>query len=161
MMTLWIVELNRHPWEDLREIAGSAGNVRGSLRRMLTAATPTDAEKAYWELENHVVVQGQLFESAERVVPVLLAALLDESPPHVRISILELLFQIVSGEAHPEEENQQIGDKCRQRAREGLWLLYRELSCSLKGQREAAVEVLEVLETDMHRVADFLEAIGD
>lgn len=93
-------------------------------------------------------------------VPVLLSALLDESPSPVRIRILELLFQIVSGEAHPDEDNKQLGDKCRQRGREGLWVLYRELSCSLKGQREAAVDVPEVLETDRRRVTDYMDAVA-
>jgi hypothetical protein len=146
-------ELQRHPWDALREASGTARNVPQALRKLFAARSPDEAEKAYWQLENHVVVQGQLFESAEHVVPVLLAALLDELPRHVRISVLELLFQIVAGETHDRERelgNASLSERCRQSAREGLWLLYGEW---LHGERDAAGDVIERIERDPGRLA--------
>jgi hypothetical protein len=119
----------------------------------LSAATPGEADAAYWKLENHVVVQGQLFQAAESVVPVLLAALVEPRPEHVRASVLELLFQILAGHADETEvalSNGGVADACKARAREGLWVLYGELQF---GHREAAIECIELIETDPTRLA--------
>jgi len=155
--SLAINEIDRIHWSRLREVSGSAENIPSALNELFSALTPSDVEIAYWKLENHVVVQGQLYEVAQFVVPVLLAALAEERPRHVRICILELLFQIVSGEADETElrvGNIDLVTECRARAREGLWILYREL---VFGEREAAREVIDVIETDLSRLAYFLE----
>lgn len=149
-------EIARLQWERLREACGSAEQIPYALVEMLNAPNPEAVDAAYWKLENHVVVQGQLFEVAEFVVSVLMAALLEERPRHVRISILELLFQIVSGEAHEDEVslgNADLAGKCQAKALEGLWVLYRELAF---GERDAAQEILEVIEKDTARLKSFL-----
>jgi len=158
MTSLVEVELQRTDWSGVREAAGPATAIPHAIRSLLIAATPEDVRPPYWELENHVVLQGQLFEAAADVVPVLLAALVDERPRHVRIAVLELLFQIVTGEPHVEEVergNADLTETCRARAREGLWLLYREL---VEGERDAARDVLQAVETDSARLMAFLEA---
>lgn len=158
MITFSISELEiaRLPWGRIREASGSAEQIPFALVEMLNATTPEAVNAAYWKLENHVVVQGQLFEVAEFVVSVLIAALLEEKPRHVRISILELLFQIVTGESHEYEirlGNADLHRKCRAKALEGLWVLYREL---IFGEREAAQEVIEAIETNADRLKSFL-----
>jgi hypothetical protein len=155
MITIWRVELDRHPWHELRAASGSAAEIRASLAELLTAGSPDGVEAAYWQLENHVVVQGQLFGVAPCVVSVLLAALLEDSPPFVRIGVLELLFQILSGESHESEKDKGLGPKCRELGRCGLWLLYGELEANSPGQSAAAVEVLELLENDESRLRAF------
>ena len=122
---------------------------------MLSARTPHAVEEAYWCLENHAVVQGQLFEVALHVVSVLMSALLDDSPVCVRIGILELLFQTLSGEAHASEPVQSLGEQCRSLAREGMWLLYGELEADLAGHRAAALDVIKILELDSSKLAYF------
>mgnify|MGYP007068388927 CR=1 FL=1 len=150
-------EIARWPWERLREACGSAEQIPLALIEMLNSQTPEAADSAYWKLENHVVVQGQLFEAAEFVVSALMASLLEERPLHVRVSVLELLFQIVSGEPHEDEirlGNIDLAKKCQAKALEGLWLLYHEL---LFGLREAAQEILEVIEKEPARLRSFLD----
>lgn len=152
------VELQRTDWSAVREATGSASGVPLAIRSLLAAPTPDEVRPPYWDLENHVVVQGQLFEAAAVVVPVLIAALLDDRPRHVRIAVLDLLFQIVSAEPHAEEierGNLDLTETCRARAREGLWLLYREF---LVGERDAALDVIEAVETDSARLMAFLDA---
>ncbi len=149
-----------HDWAALRVAGGLADKIPHALERLFRAKTPDEAESAYWGLENCVVVQGQLFEAAEDVVPVLLAALLEPSPSLVRISILELLFQIVSGDSHSEEPDVALGEKCRLRAREGLWVLYGELKSTHFGWREAAAEIIEVIAPDSRRLPSFLQELG-
>ncbi|WP_181871291.1 hypothetical protein [Sphaerisporangium album] len=102
-MSVVRVELDRHDWESLRMAGGTAEHVPGSILRLVAGQAEDEVSAAYWELENHVVVQGQLFESAYYVVPALLAALLEDPSRTARESILELLFQIVAGESHISE----------------------------------------------------------
>lgn len=150
-------ELDRPRWDQIREANGMAIKIPSALRELLAARSAEEVTRAYWKLENHVVVNGQLFESAAFVVPVLMAALVKfERPSFVRAGILELLFQIVHGEPHQDEIARgrvDLGDRCRQAAREGLWLLYREF---LRETHVGAREVLGVLAPDKARLV-FLE----
>jgi hypothetical protein len=152
-------EIDRVNWANLTEATGSAERIGAALRELLAAATPEEASDVYWKLENHIVVQGELFEAAEASTSVLVAALADERPRHIRIAALELLFQILSGQ--PSESKQtptrpDLADRCRARAREGLWLLIREL---VVGERAAATDVLELLNEE-ERVKAFKECMG-
>jgi hypothetical protein len=149
-------EIDRHPWQQLRSIRGVATDVPLALKRLLAADSSNEADAAYWQLENVVVVQGQLYESAAAVVSVVLAALLEPRPSYVEISLIELLFQIVAGEADSSERahgNADLGDHCRRLAREGLWTLYHKM---WSGHREGAQEILERIETDPDRLAWYL-----
>jgi hypothetical protein len=146
-------ELARIDWKTVREAAGSASDVPDALLALLAVENAKDVQAQYWRLENHVVVQGQVFEAGLLLVPALLAGLTESSPSYVRIGLLELLFQIVNGTPHEDEialGNTDLVERCRDRAREGLWLLYREL---VSGQYEAAFEVLEVIERDRDRLS--------
>jgi hypothetical protein len=142
-------ELSKTDWSHVTEAGGPATAVPLALRELFAARSPTEVEHAYWKLENHVVVQGQLFEAAIYVIPVLLAALATpERPRFVRIGILELLFQIVHGVTHEDEKKRGLADidvRCKTAARTGLWLLYREV---FAGEKEAALEVLRAIEDD-------------
>jgi len=146
-------EIGLHPWPQLRGACGSAEHVADALRELLEAADPVEAERAYWKLENHVVVQGQLYQAAESVVPVLLATLVDPCPRHVRISVMELLYQIVAAEPHESEVkkgNAALGEVCRELATQGKWLLYREL---IHGESSSACDVLEMIEERPDRIS--------
>jgi hypothetical protein len=152
-------ELSRTDWSRVTEATGPATGVPLSLRELFSALSPDEVTRAYWKLENHVVVQGQLFEAAIHVVPVLLAALATpERPRFVRIGILELLFQIVNGVTHEDERNRGLGDidaRCKMAARYGLWLLYREV---LVGEKAAAIEVLRAIDDNETRLSSFKQA---
>jgi hypothetical protein len=98
MMGLAELDTARIEWRDLSEAAGTTA--------------------AYWRLENHLVVQGSVFEAAEPSVSVLVAALADERPRHVRVSILDLLFQILNGGPDHSEVALLVGSypsRCGQR----------------------------------------------
>lgn len=80
-------EPRRHDWETLRVMGGRAGHVPAGIQKLLSSETEGDAWAAYWELENRVMVQGQLFEASQHLVPVLLAALADDVPQVARIAV--------------------------------------------------------------------------
>lgn len=143
-MTLAELEIARVNWSCLREAGGSAGEIGVGLAALLSASSSEQIEAAYWRLENHVVVQGEVFEVAEATVSVLVASLADRYPSQVRVAVLELLFQIVNGAASPGEitaGNHELLERCHARCREGFWLLVREF---VEGQ-PGALEVLEVV----------------
>ncbi|MFF3730304.1 hypothetical protein ACFYXM_08280 [Streptomyces sp. NPDC002476] len=150
------VEISRIQWETFRTFGNRSGNVPDALRRLLAAADEDEAMAAYWELENVVVVQGQLRSAALPVISVLLAGLLDELSADARDLVLELLQQIVMGESDEDEValgDSELGDRCREVARTGLWLVYRELGTR---RRETAEAVLERIESDQPRLAAYL-----
>ncbi|MEV0964717.1 MULTISPECIES: hypothetical protein [unclassified Streptomyces] len=153
------IEIGRLDWTAFRTLGDRTEKVPGALLRLFAAGTEDEAMAAYWELENVVVVQGQLYSAALPTVHVLLAALLDELSADARDLVLELLFQIVSGEADEEERgmgNSALGDLCRDAAREGLWLVYRELGTR---RRETAESILERIEGDEARLTAFLASL--
>src|SRR6266852_6321084 len=96
-------EVERVEWGRLTELAGSAERVGPALQRLLSARTAEESTGSYWQLENHVVAQASILEAAEPTVSVLVAALADERPRHVRIAGLDLLFQILSDQPHEPE----------------------------------------------------------
>ncbi|PZT71609.1 MULTISPECIES: hypothetical protein [unclassified Streptomyces] len=151
------VEIARTVWTDYRTMGDRSHEVPGALRRLLAASDEDEAMAAYWDLENVVVVQGQLHSAALPAVPVLLAGLLGELSPDARDLVLELLRQIVTGEPDEDERalgNTDLGDRCRAAARTGLWLVYRELTTR---RRDTAEAILARIEEDRARVAAYLE----
>ena len=154
------IERARWDWARLRQATGHAGHVPDSIRAMLKAGTPDELDERYWELENHVVIQGRLFQAAPPVVSVLMASLsCAERPDWVRVGLLDLLFQLVIGTSHESEianGAHLLGPTCKKAARHGLWVLYREL---VEGERDAAKDVLNQIEEDRDRLAATLAAL--
>ncbi|GAA1198633.1 hypothetical protein GCM10009654_64150 [Streptomyces hebeiensis] len=153
------IEVSRIAWEEFRTLGDRSEGVPDALRRLFAARTEDEAMSAYWDLENVVVVQGRLYAAALPTVSVSLAALLDDLSADARDLVLELIHQIVAGEADEDEVargNGDLGDRCREAARAGLWLVYRELGTR---RRETAEAVLERIEADGARRAAFLAGL--
>lgn len=153
------VEIARVRWETFRTLGNRFGGVPGALRRLFAAADEDEAMAAYWDLENVVVVQGQLHSAALPTVSVLLAGLLDELSADARDLALELLQHIVMGESDEDEKalgNTDLGDRCRAAARTGLWLVYRELGTR---RRETAEAILERIEDEKPRLTAYLAGV--
>jgi len=128
--------LGTSDWSEFKAANGNGEPVRIATAALLAAESGEAARAAYWRIENHAVVQGELFDVSEVCASALVAALADPRPYWVRIALLELLFQFLAG--HPKDMRQ----RCERAVREGLWLLRRE---ALLGEREAALDVLEQL----------------
>ncbi len=147
-MTFLESQISKHQWASLRVMGGDASGVPDALVSLSKADSPPAAERAYWMLENRVVVQCALFSSAPAVVEVLMAMLSMSPRRWVTISILELLYQILSGESHASEVARgraQLASECRSAAMPGFWLVCREVST---GERAAALDVLAILDGD-------------
>ncbi|WP_438015639.1 hypothetical protein WMF18_32900 [Sorangium sp. So ce315] len=130
--------------------------MRGALLDLLSAKSAEDCTGAYWGIENHAVVQGELYEIAEVCTSVLVASLVDRRPRFVRIAVLDLLFQILGGHASSLSFTPgDIVERCHHAAREGLWSLVDE---ALHGESEAARDVLGLLGEE-ERVDAILRAV--
>lgn len=148
-------EVDRVDWSALPVMGDRSSEVPASLAGLIGATTREEAKSFYWRLENVVVVQGQLFEAAPAVVSVLMAALSEGVPKPAKLDVLELLFQLVSGESDREARargNEALGDQCRERAREGLWTLYGEFGGEYEPE---ARDILGRIETNPDRLASW------
>lgn len=141
------IEVERVRWGEFRTVSGDAHEVAAALRALLAAKTPEEASAAYWQLENQVVVQGTVFEAAEPVVGVLVAALAETRPFCVRVAALGLLFQILAGAPSQSDNLASVDlvDRCRRRARDGLWVLIHEF---VNGASDAAADVLNIIDAE-------------
>ncbi len=97
-------EFERYDWSRLRA-ARSAAGIPAAITELVNATTSEEADAAYWKIDNEVVVQGALFESALPTTRCLTIAL-HRCTPAARPRVLELLVQLASGEAHPNEIEQ-------------------------------------------------------
>jgi hypothetical protein len=164
------IELARIDWSKLREIRSSYGDrivsadyVPSVIKALLNAKTPKEAEELEWKIDNHIFVQRQLFEAAEYLVPVLITALLEAKQDFIKLTIFRLLFEIVSG--YPDQSeialgNNGLADRCRAKAREGLWVLYQLFVGGNEVQRCFVFDVLEAIETDASRLEAFTKALN-
>lgn len=87
-----LVEIDQVDWSAKTCGCGNAAHVPVALYG-LCSADLEGAEQAYWNLENHVVVQSELFTAAEPI-PAIVVALW----PHVKFKAMlaNLLYQIGS-----------------------------------------------------------------
>ncbi|MFD7462122.1 hypothetical protein ACFV8X_34015 [Streptomyces sp. NPDC059868] len=147
-------ELDRYAWGRLRCGCGEgAEHVPDLFRRVLEAETY--AEMADADLDGHLIDRGGLFEAAVPAVGVILAALTEPLSDHARAYLVTLLWHLVAGDPHPSEEaygRAHLDGECRMRAREGLALILRE---AVSGERETAIDILELIDVDGERVEHY------
>ncbi len=135
---------------------GPALGMEQALRALLSSSNVEEASAAWDEIEEHVFSQGTIYSSAEPTVSVMLAALTEEQPSWRSGRILDLLFFIVSGSS---ETDSSLQGRCRDRAREGLWLLAQWVIRHEGWARDNAMEVIEVIAPER---VDFLRSVtGD
>jgi len=164
------IELARTDWSKLRDIRSSYGEkivsadyVPSVISALLNAASLEEAEALEWKIDNHVFVQRQLFESAEYLVPVLIAALPETPQEYIRDTILRLMFEIVAGFPAQSEValgNDDLAERCRAKTREGLWILYKLFVAGDEPQRSIIYDVLEQVETDSARLEAFVKKLN-
>jgi hypothetical protein len=95
-------ELARIPWSTLDVASGKAGHVPKALLGLLSP-DETVRNTSYWQLDNEVVCQSDLYEASYFVVPFLLK-MLHEPVRYGRDRIYDLLFEIANGSAPPTVE---------------------------------------------------------
>lgn len=162
MNFLVTIHLDAVDWGSLRAM-GRADAVPDAVRRLVESESDRDADAAFWQLVNNVVVQGQLFEAALPLVPILLAALAGPLAPPARVRVVDLLAEIASGRPDESERvagNAGLGRACRAEAAEGLWLVYSLLLSGDARLREHAVQIVYATNPDRDRVVEVLDEVA-
>jgi hypothetical protein len=165
-MTVFELELKRINWAALRASNGRhAGTVPDALRALAGATTEKEADDAYWRLDNFIVLQGAVFEAAEYVVQPLIQVLCGHATV-VRRYALDLLIEITGAAAYVdpsevERGNSKLVNRCRERAREGVGVVYWLLDSEDPWVRISAFELLEYIEPETERLLWVLRHIRD
>ncbi|MEV4603494.1 hypothetical protein AB0K15_39710 [Amycolatopsis sp. NPDC049253] len=154
------------PWRELRSMRGDVVHVPEALHDLLNASSEEDAEEAYWRLDNNVVVQGQLFDSAVRVIGPLLLGLVSQRPGFVREHIANLLVEIAVGGPHESvsvaDKGEMLDAQCHAELRRGLWIIYKIIDDPVPMVRLGALDLLDAVEDDRERMAVALACLeGD
>ncbi|MFV2099353.1 hypothetical protein ACFHW1_28440 [Micromonospora sp. LOL_014] len=141
-------------WAALRADSGNGGGIPRALNDLWEASSEDEARRAYWQIDNEAVVQGQLYESAVPTLQALLsmASVIPSGPR--RRAVAELIQQIVFGQPHSlenAEENVDIVARCSHLAMGAVWLFYGWLTDDDSEVRELALLILQKVEDDDQR----------
>lgn len=140
--------LAQYQWSDYHTQTNSAQHIPSALWGLFHAMA-IDIDQFYWQIENHVVVQGELYSAAEPTLAVLLEVI-SHNPQHIAsytlTSALELIYQIVAGATY--EDNLGTDPELKKRiltiALKHTTVI-QSLTNSPGGQAEAAREILQLL----------------
>ncbi|MEH0576788.1 MULTISPECIES: hypothetical protein [Streptomyces] len=120
------------------------------MRRLVEAQSVEEARALH--IENHALIQS-IPQEPVPVASVLMAALAGDLTPGVRFVCLDLLCGLVFNDGDDSSK------ACQEIARQGLWLLYRDLwSGALPGIVGCAYYVLRVIEDDGDRLSAYRNA---
>lgn len=143
-------KLEEIAWSGLSIASGCADNIPQALHG-LVSPDENVRKRSYWQLDNRVVLQADLYEAAYFVVPFLIQ-LLDEKVAHGRDLIYDLVFEIANGYA-PESvrcrtiEGDELSLKaaCEREVRKGLPVFRRDLSDDDPRVKATSHDLLDLL----------------
>jgi hypothetical protein len=152
-------ELARHDWSRLRCGCGStAGHVPEIFEKILAADSAGDA--VGYALDGHLEVETNLFEVAVPAVGVILAALAGPISEFSRGQLIAVLWYMVSGESHSTEValgRSRLGDECRLKAREGIWIIFHY---AVNRRDETAMDIVGLIDLDEDRSGYYASRIA-
>jgi len=147
--TLPLAELERHDWTQLKACATNASRVPAAVHQLL-AGNVDDADD---ELEDYLIVQGNVMPAGVSLVPVIAAALTVQESAPPRWPTINLLLQLMTIDLDARHiEPGSVEDRARAAAREAIWLLYGDLC---HGESEWADDILTVIDPDRERYRFF------
>jgi len=99
-------KISEVPWADRKTATGDAYQIPEALSEIRSPDADV-RKRAYWKIDNHVVLQSDLYEAAYDVVPFLIDIVRDRTS-FGRELAYDLLFEIANGYA-PEDVTCEIG----------------------------------------------------
>jgi hypothetical protein len=149
-----LTESLRFDWKSLRA-AGSAEGVPAAIERLRDAKTPEEATRAYWRIDNTVIVQGALYEAAEHTVPCVLSVL-PGCTEVGRARAFELLFQLGAGGTHRDEMqagNKDLDERCRAAVKLGAAMYFYFLEHGGPEESGFCADLIELCARDDETIA--------
>ena len=165
-----LVDLNKVDWGSLGTVSGSASEIPHALL-LLTSDSEKERTAGYWKIDNHVVVQSDLFTAAPFVVPFLLEILANRTRPGASL-VYDLLYEIGGGGA-PEEtmtdfrlpgwstEELPLQRACYDAVKSGLDLYLKDIVHAEMELKMKAVELVQLLADECESVQEKLDAAVD
>jgi hypothetical protein len=157
-------EQNRYDWGSLRS-SESASRIPEAIFQLQHAITEEEADRAYWRIDNEVIVQGALYEAALPTIMCLVSALV-ECTDTARPKIIELLFQLGNGEPHSSEialGNTELDSLCRREVCRGMPLFFAAIEKSSPDWLDLCVDILIICADEdsslMPRIAWYLRRV--
>lgn len=147
------VELARYDWSTYRAPTGNGFGIPDIFMRIIEA--DSDSDLLGCTLEYRLEVQSMVYEVALPAVGVIVAAYAESLPVAAEMELLNVLHNIITGEPHASElemGNYDLVERCVERAREGIWVMYSKLS---KINADFMLDVLDVVDLDRARFAAF------
>lgn len=125
----------------------------GQVPQALAGLVSPDEEvrnRSYWQLDNEVVLQSDLFEAAYFVIPFLLQYL-DEKVPYGRDRVYDLLYEIANGYAPStvlcqtsEGDEIPLQAACDRELMKGMHIFLRDAADANSVIREKAMKFTEM-----------------
>lgn len=94
------------PWHELKTASRHAGHIPDAVMDLISP-DPDTRRKAYWRIDNVVVLQGTLFEAAFPIAPFLAELAVDQTIAG-RDLVYKALFEIVNGYPHHENADVEV-----------------------------------------------------
>ena len=148
--------LNEINWRELRQAHGDSTHIPKALRELISGDVAKE-EQACWNLDNHVVLQGDLYEAAFYILP-FCYEILESDISSGRKRVYDLLFEIANGyEARAvsctfKDEDMSLTDACRNSILDQKELFLKEVSNRSSSCRVKALELL----CSFYEISDYL-----
>lgn len=143
------LEVQRHDWSAYRAPISGGMAIPDIFLKLMDTEIADEAVGA--SLEYRLEVQSMVYEVALPALDVILAAYAENPPVWVESEFLNALHNIILGEPHRSElelGNFDLVDRCIQRARDGIWVLYSRLS---RFNADFLIDILDAIDTDRER----------
>lgn len=153
------IELARHDWGSFRAPMHGGPAVPEIFSRMLDGGNA--GESIGYSLRERLETQSMVYEIALPATGVILAAFAGgRLAEWVEDEFITVLHNILYGEPHFTElelGNDDLVDRCVEKARDGIWGLYASLR---RSNALWMIDMLRLVDPDQDRVTDF-EAVFD
>ncbi len=142
--------LHQIDWSKIEQAEGFASHVPIAVQR-LASEDESICESAYWELDNHIVLQGDLYQAAFFVIP-FLVEILKSNSVICRSYVYDLLFEIANGYEAKEVlciyggEKYSLTDACKLAVAENYKVFLFDVSNHAARCRTNALDLLISLE---------------
>ncbi|MCD9612139.1 hypothetical protein [Tenacibaculum maritimum] len=165
------------PWESIKEAMGNCNGIDKSIFNLISDKQKV-REESYFNLDNHIVLQGGLYEGAFYVAQFLIHIL--ESKNKIEASLLyELLWEIANGASlneeeisfvnkgkeftiyYPEEKEQKVKLRiaCRVLILNNYNLFVKEVETNFHNSRFEALELLSSLDEYKEEIKELLNQL--
>ncbi len=134
-------------WAAEETMTGTGEQLAAALRSFVDCREAERMRELWRGLEGVAFAQTTIVGSAEPMVDVLMASLADERPAFVYPWIVEALRFILRAGSFEDPE---LADRCRERARRGVWNLAGTLGRLESADYGAALELIEMLDPLVH-----------